>query len=418
MSVTEELQQFRQRARAWLDANMEPKPQGAPSDQRGSHHYTAEWIAAQRPLQRKVFEGGFAGITWPPQYGGQGLTVAHEAVFEEEAIGFVMPDFGIAGGTTKVVCGPTILAHASEAFKAQHVPRMLAGDELWVQFFSEPGAGSDLAAVLTRAERRGDHWVLNGSKVWTSGAIHADYGLCLARTNWDVPKYRGLTWFAVSTRAPGVTVRPIREINGNQDFCEEFLDDVEIADHDVIGSVDDGWNVARSMMLIERAGGNPEARARRIGQRQLAPDLVALARHNGRSGDPVVRQLIARAHINDFVQEALDDRLLRLAGAPGTNPEIAAYGKLANGTYDPERARIGLEIGGAAAVTWPADRPSEGATATAYLNGRILSIAGGTNEMQRNAIAERILGLPREPVYDRDKPFSQALRDAAQWGSA
>jgi alkylation response protein AidB-like acyl-CoA dehydrogenase len=417
MTTIEDVGQFRLRARRWLEANLEHQRDDAASGPRGSHDYTPEWIAAQRPRQRQLFDGGFAGLTWPVQYGGQGLTVAHESVFDEEALPFVMPDFGIAGGTTKVVCGPTILAHATEDFKRLHVPRMLAGDELWVQFFSEPGAGSDLAAVLTRADRRGDHWVLNGAKVWTSGAIHADYGLCLARTNWDVPKYRGLTWFAVSTRAPGVTVRPIREINGNQDFCEEFLDDVEVADTDVIGEVDDGWNVARSMMLIERAGGNPEARRRRIGRRQLAPDLVDLARRNGRAHDPVIRQLIARAHVNDFVQEALDDRLLRLAQNPTTNPEIAAYGKLANGIYDPERARIGLDIGGPAAVTWPADQPSEGATATAYLNGRILSIAGGTNEMQRNAIAERILGLPREPVYDRDKPFSQTLRDAAAWGS-
>jgi alkylation response protein AidB-like acyl-CoA dehydrogenase len=401
------LEDYRTRARHWLEANMVPRTREA------SRRHTPA-LAAQRRLQSKLYEGGFAGITWPEDVGGQGLTTAHQRVFDEEAANYVMPDFGIAGGTTMVVCGPTIVAHASDDFKRRHVPKMLSGEELWVQFFSEPGAGSDLAAVRTRADRDGERWILNGQKIWTSGALSADYGLCLARTNWDVPKHRGLTWFAVRTTAPGVTIRPIRGINGTSEFCEEFFDDVVLGSGDVIGDVDDGWTVTRTMLAIERAAGNPDAQSRRRGPRQLAPDLVALARRMGRHKDPWVRQLMARAHINDFVQQELDERVAALQ-ARGADADIASYSKLAVGIYDPVRARIGLEIGRSAVVAWPSGDVEAVDAAVGYLDGRIYSIAGGTNEMQRNAISERVLGLPREPAYDLDTPFRDALRNAGKW---
>jgi alkylation response protein AidB-like acyl-CoA dehydrogenase len=409
------LEDYRLRARRWLDANMEPKAPGAgPPARKVIYRRDDPAIAAQRRLQHKLYEGGFAGITWPKDVGGQGLSAAHQRIFDEQARHYVMPDFGIAGGTTMVVCGPTLLAHASPDFKRLHVPKILSGDELWVQFFSEPGAGSDLAAVRTRADRDGDRWILNGHKMWTSGALSADYGLCLARTNWDVPKHRGLTWFAVPVSVAGLTIRPIRQINGSSEFCEEFLDDVELGEDAVIGDVDEGWTVTRTMLAIERAAGNPAALVRRQGPRQLAPDLVALARRTGRHTDPGVRQLIARAHINDFVQQELDERVATLQ-AGGADADIAAYSKLAVGTYDPVRARIALEIGGSAAVAWPHGDVDAVKTALGYLDGRIYSIAGGTNEMQRNAISERVLGLPREPAYDLDKPFREAVRDAERW---
>ena len=179
-----------------------------------------------------MYEAGYAGITWPKEYGGQGLHPAYERAFAQEARGYVLPDLGIAGGATLGVCGPTMVAHASPAFLAREVPRMLSGDAIVAQFFSDPDAGSDLAGVRTQAVRDGDRWILNGSKIWSSGAYYADYGMCLARTNWDVPKHRGLTWFLVPTDAPGVTVERIRQINGNSEFCQEFFNDVELSDDD------------------------------------------------------------------------------------------------------------------------------------------------------------------------------------------
>ena len=204
-----------------------------------------------------------------------------------------------------------MLAHASPDFLRRHIPKMLSGESVWVQFFSEPSAGSDLAGVQTRADRDGDRWILNGAKIWSTGAAYADYGMCLARTNWDVPKHQGLTWFAVRCDAPGVTVQPIREISGGEDFCQEFFDDVELSDDDVIGEVNNGWAVAQTMLIYER-GGAPASGglsggglvAMQPAKRTLAPDLVDLARRVGRVEDPQVRQLIARAHINDYAARA------------------------------------------------------------------------------------------------------------------
>jgi alkylation response protein AidB-like acyl-CoA dehydrogenase len=417
--VREDDEAFRERARAWLAENLEPAPPGGVQRIRGTGHMTEDVLAHARGLQRKLYEAGFAGISWPKEYGGQGLSQAHERAFYEEAVGYQMPNFGVAGGTTFGVCALTMLRHASPEFLSHHIPRILAGDELWVQFFSEPGAGSDLAGITTRATRDGDRWILNGAKIWSSGAYYADYGMCLARTNWDVPKHRGLTWFAVSTKAPGVTVRPIKEINGDIEFCEEFLDDVELTDDDVIGDVNDGWTVAQTMLVFERGGDRGGAALAAQAQHsasELPPDLVALARRVGRENDPVVRQQIARVHTMNYVQAQLGQRIAsHLRAATGQAAGIAAYGKLAMGTFDPQRARIAMEIGRGAALVWePGDLEGQRASLN-YLNGRVMSIAGGTNEMQRNAIGERVLGLPREPSFDTDKPFSEVVRNAAEW---
>jgi alkylation response protein AidB-like acyl-CoA dehydrogenase len=238
--------------------------------------------------------------------------------------------------------------------------------------------------------------------------------MCLARTDWDAPKHRGLTWFAVPTTAKGLTVRPIMQINGGAGFCEEFLDDVEVTDGDIIGEVNHGWSVAQTMLVYERGAG--ESGPSPLEPRGLAPDLVALARRSGRLGDPVVRQSLARAHINDYVQFHLGRRVAaRLRAAQTPDPAVAAYGKLASGTLSPIRARIAVEVGGRRALFWSRDDKDGGQTAVYYLNGRVSSIAAGTNEMQRNGIGERVLGLPREPSFDSNKPFSEVVRDARHW---
>jgi len=410
----EEIAEYRRGARTWLADNLERRTTVGPRA-RGVDHKTVELIATQRPIQRKVHDAGYAGISWPKEYGGQGLTLAHERAFYEEAQHFLMPDFGVAGGATMGVCARTMLTHASPAFLRRHIPRILRGEELWVQFFSEPGAGSDLAGVTTRATRDGDRWILTGSKIWSSGAYYADYGMCLARTDWEAPKHRGLTWFAVPIAAPGVTVQPIREINGDTEFCQEFFDEVELGDDDVIGDVNGGWTVAQTMLVHERGGGTTSA-VPRPAIRDLAPDLVALAKQSGRDQDPTVRQLIARAHVNDFALTQLATRVMeQLRASKGTNAGIAAYLKLAAGTYVPIRARIALEVGRGTALLWEHGDLDAMTPSINYLNGRIMSIAGGTNEMQRNGIGERVLGLPREPSFDSDRPFNEVLRNARDW---
>jgi alkylation response protein AidB-like acyl-CoA dehydrogenase len=417
-TTTISVEEFRTRARAWLADNVERKPEGAvaaTASLRGMHEFTKEQIDAERPKQRRLFEAGFAGITWPAEFGGQGLSVAHERAFLEEGAKYALPNFGIAGGTTFGVCAQVMLAHASDDFKRRHLPRMLAGDELWCQFFSEPVAGSDLAGVQTRATRDGDTWVLNGAKVWSSWAHLADIGLCLARTNWSVPKHRGLTWFGVPVHAPGVDLRVIRQINGGADFCEEFFDDVVIPDDERIGDVDQGWTVTRTMLVFERGGSAVAPPKTPPDPGPLAPDLVEIAEASGRADDPGARQLVARGHSLDFLRRVLDRRLAKAMSRSGGDAGIAAYGKLTHGTFDSERALIGMELAQGQGIAWDEPEGTGASAALTFLNGRINSIAGGSDQMQRNGISEQVLGLPREPSWDRDKPFDQVLRDAQNW---
>jgi alkylation response protein AidB-like acyl-CoA dehydrogenase len=407
------VEEFRTEARAWLEGNLERIP--ADAAPKGGEAVTDEQVAAGRVIQRQIFDAGYAGLSFPTEYGGRGLTADHERVWREEACSFVIPSFGGAGSVTMGPIARSMLAHATPQFLARHIPKILAGEELWCQFYSEPAAGSDLAGIRTSATRDGDRWLINGSKIWSTGAHQADYAMCLARTDWDVPKHRGLTWFAVSTHAPGVDVRPIRQINGASGFCESFLDDVVITDDDLIGEVNQGWSVAQTMLVYERGAG--ESGAQRVEPLDLAPDLVELARKAGRVGDPIARQAIALAHINDFAQYHLGRQIAaRLQRSDTPQPAVAAYGKLAAGMLSPIRARLGIEIGGAEALLWPEVGDEPGSLAALnYLNGRMVSIAAGTNEVQRNGLGERVLGLPREPTFDSTKPFREVVRESRNW---
>jgi alkylation response protein AidB-like acyl-CoA dehydrogenase len=401
-----------------MEGNLDPRRAGctAPRSVFGGTDRTIEQIAGQRRLQRVLYEGGYAGISWPKQYGGQGLHAAYDRAFQEEATGFVLPDLGIAGGATMGVCAPTMLAHASPAFLERHIPRILAGDEIVVQFFSDPDAGSDLAGVRTQAVRDGDRWILNGSKIWSSGAYYADVGMCLARTDWDVPKHRGLTWFAVPTGAPGVTIERIRQINGNSEFCQEFFSDVELTADDVIGEVNEGWTVTQTMLLYERGGGTARGQAGQPGRSGVARDVLELAKAVDGLGDPGVRELLALIHVDDLVRAALSRRLVALMAAnPAAAGNLASYAKLASGSFDPVRANRVMRIAGQAAIGWEDDSSPGALAARGLLNSRFMSIAGGTNEMQRNSIGERVLGLPREPSFDTRKPFRDVVRDARTW---
>jgi alkylation response protein AidB-like acyl-CoA dehydrogenase len=410
--TTVDLDEFRAGARAWIQANLEPKRTKAQRELDADQ--VRERIAGARALQRRLFDAGYAGLTYPAEYGGRGLTAAHERAWREEAAGHVLPELGVAGGVTFGPIGRSLLAHATPEFLQRHIPKILSGEEIWCQFYSEPEAGSDLAGIRTRAVRDGDHWMLNGSKIWSSGAYYADWAMCLARTDWDAPKHRGLTWFAVPTDAPGVTVRQITQINGDAEFCEEFLDEVIVTDDDLIGEVNHGWSVTQTMLVYERGAG--ESNSTVLEPRQLAPDLVELAGRVGRTDDAIARQAIARAHINDYAQYHLGRRIAaRLRASATPDAAVAAYSKLAAGTFTPIRARLALEIGGADALTWATGDTTAEQPAIDFLNGRQIAIAAGTNEMQRNGIGERVLGLPREPSFDSTKPFNEVLRNSRSW---
>lgn len=407
-----DLDRYRERVRAWLDGNLDrcsPDEAELPM-----MHEDGDRVRSARELQRVLFDAGFAGITWPREYGGQGLSFAHQEVFDQESRDFVLPQFGALHVTTYLVCGPAIVQFASEAFKREHVPAILRGEELWCQLFSEPAAGSDLAGVQSRATREGDEWIISGAKVWSTMAAHAEYGMCLARTNWEVPKHQGLTWFAVPTNAPGLTMRPIRQLDGSVGFYEEFLDEVRVDDVARIGPVDDGWRVAGAVLANERAGGatghGPMARD----VFELGADLESVARRAGLAGDPATQDLIARARTEDYVNLQIRRRAAEVADA---NPLAGAYAKLAAGKLSPWRATAAMHIGRGGVVAWEQGDDELSGVATRYLGSRAISISAGSNEMQRNIISERILGLPREPSFDRDKPFNQILRDASDWQS-
>ncbi len=413
-SVEDEvLGDYRRAARVWLAENM-PRRRGRPPDHEVDY-YTPEVMATNRALQRRLFEGGYAGITWPREYGGQGLSSAYEWAFLEEAADFTLPDFGALTITTFYVCVPTMLAYAAPEFLSRFVPKVLAGEQLVCQFFSEPSSGSDLAGARTRATRDGERWIINGQKIWSTFAHLADSGMCLARTDWDVPKHQGLTWFLVPCDAPGVTIRRIKQLNEGAEFCEDFFDNVVVSDADRLCAVNEGWAVTRTMFVFERGAGRPGEGAGFEGPGAMAPDLVELARRAGRLDDPAVRQKLARAHTYDFVASALGARIAEMGRVGRLDPGVASYVKLFRGTYGPLRARLGVEIGGAGAMTWDPAAPDGAEAALAYLRGRGAAIAGGTNETQRNVIGERTLGLPREPSFDTRKPFNEVLRDAQHW---
>ncbi|MDZ7881440.1 MAG: acyl-CoA dehydrogenase family protein [Mycobacterium sp.] len=407
-----DLDAFRREARAWIESNLERRASRSAAIA-AAEARTPGQIAQSRALQRKMFDAGWAGISYPEAYGGRGLTESHDRVFAEESDGYITPDFGAVGLVTFGPVGRSMLAHASPEFLELHIPKILAGEALWCQFYSEPDAGSDLAGIRTRATMGDNSWVIRGAKIWTTGAQNADYAMCLARTDWQATKHRGLTWFAVPTSAEGVSIRPIVLVDGQAGFCEETLDDVVVAADAVIGEVNNGWSVAQTMLVYERRAGEGFSVSE---PDELAPDLVALARKVNRLQDPVVRQAIARAHINDYAQHHIGKRLFaELMASAAPNPAVAAYIKLAGGMLVPARVRLAMEIAGADGLAWDDGDSEAEALAAEYLNGRIASIGGGTNEVQRNGIGERVLGLPREPSFDTQTPFADVIAAARNW---
>lgn len=401
----ESVDAFRDRAAAWLKTHAPRRSAQGPSTGQqattGDQEYAR--VAAAKRFQGEMHAAGLSGVRWPREYGGQGLTLAHEIALAEVSEPFDLPT-GFVFSITFGICGPTLLAHGTEQQKVSHIAPMLGGEHIWCQLFSEPGAGSDLAGLRASAVRDGDQWIVNGQKVWSSGAHHSDFGLLLARTAPELPKHRGLTMFIVDMRSAGVTVRPLRQINGNKHFNEVFLDNVRIPENHVVGEVNQGWRTATTTLMNERvalgAGGDHD-------QQATVEAVFRLTRANGRYDDPVVRDRLARVYSEHTIIGLIGQRI-REAVLRGVDPgPEGSVAKLATARFAKYLAAVAVDVAGAHACAWEGNDASDARWVNLLLSAPARSIAGGTDEVQRNIIAERVLGLPRDPEPGRDKPFRE-----------
>jgi alkylation response protein AidB-like acyl-CoA dehydrogenase len=389
---------FRSEARAWLSEKAKPRT-GLGDWSLDNEH--PDYVRRCREWQHTLYEGGWGAITWPEEYGGRGESAWHQTIFNQEAARFDVSVGAFAVGIG--MCGPTLIVHGSEEHKRRHLGAMLRGEEVWCQLFSEPDAGSDLAGLKTRAVRDGDEFVVNGQKVWTSGAQHSDWAILIARTNPEVPKHRGITYFLVDMRSPGVEVRPLRQITGYAHFNEVFLTDVHIPAANVVGAVDGGWAVTHTTITNERTliGG--------LGQGISFDQVLDLARSCGRSSDPLVRQGLAAFYVRTNILRFLNLRVqtaLSHGRMPG--PE-AMTTKLAVSQHMTAMGDLIMDIEGSAGMLSGGDAPDGGRWQTAFLNQWASKLGGGTDNIQRNTLGERVLGLPREARSDKDVPFKDTI---------
>mgnify|MGYP000944836950 FL=1 len=386
---------FRAEARAWLEAH---------SHRRDSHEgksadHTrdlAGHMQACRDWQRVLYDNNWAGITWPKQYGGRGASAIQSAIFAEE-----MSQFDVATGAFAVsigMVGPTLIAHGTPDQQQKHLATILKGEEVWCQLFSEPGSGSDLASLGTRAVRDGDDWIVNGQKVWTSFGQFADYAILLARTDVDLPKHAGITYFILDMKSPGIDVRPITQITGVQHFNETFLTDVRIPHTNIIGEINAGWKGAQTTLMNERSHIGS-------GGTWSVDQLIQLAQQRGLSSDLNIRQGLAQAHARAETLRYMGFRMrtaMSQMRMPG--PEALTL-KLAYANHWRLTAELATEILGAGAMLWADDAPEDNQWGQHLLGQFAIRIGGGTDEIQHNIIAERGLGLPREPQLDKDMPW-------------
>ena len=400
--VDETADEFRARVREWYETNATRRGETDPwavnvqtdPDEAAAH------FDACRAWQGRLHDAGLMGIAWPAEYGGGGGTswmsrIEREIARDyEEWTGFV--------GASTAMIGPALLRHGTDAQKREFLPKLLGAELTFCQLFSEPGAGSDLASLATRADRDGDEFVVNGQKVWNSAAQHADWAFLLVRTDPDAPKHRGITFLLVDMKSPGIEVRPLVQINRSAHFNEVFLSDVRIPVANVIGDVDGGWSVARTVLANESAfiGGGPKTPA--------SENLRTLAAQAGRSDDPTVRQdlaaIVSRERIAGWMGEQIQ-QAIRRGEMPPMDPGLI---KLMTAQNKVRTGNLAMKLQGPAGG---AGEASETLWSQAELYGRFsISIGGGTNEVLRNNLGERALGLPREPGFSKDQPWREIPR--------
>ena len=408
MTITQDIsvEDFQAHAREWL-ANNAPKrgtPQGdvagAGSGEMGSDEEKRA-IARCREFQGKLAHAGLAGITFPKEYGGAGLTPRHQQAFGVEAAGYVLPTFPLYIG--QGMCLPTIFTHGTEGQKKRFMPDLISGAKIWSQLFSEPGAGSDVAGLQMRAERHENEWILNGQKVWTTGAHFSDWGEVIVRTDPDLPKHQGLTMFLVDLKAPGVTVRPLRQITGEAHFNEVFFDDVRVPDDQRLDEVGSGWKVALTTLMNERmaiggAGGGGGRRG--VGDNAL----VRLAKDAGRWDDGEARDEVTNLYVQQRVFAMLRERMALAARKSIPGPEFSML-KLIGARLGAAGSELSTNLVGTATLAWEGNDSLGERIAMGVLQSRSGKIAGGTDEVMLNILGERVLGLPQDPRVDKDVPF-------------
>jgi alkylation response protein AidB-like acyl-CoA dehydrogenase len=391
---------LRAEARGALAACLAPRRLDRPAPVLGAG---ADDLGPGRQYLATLAQGGWAVPTWPRSVGGRGATPEEAGVIAEELARFDVPDLYPYLVGLQVV-GPTLLAVATPEQRQRWLPPIASGDEIWCQLFSEPGAGSDLANVGARAERDGDRWVVSGQKVWTSRGAYAHRGFLLARTDPDVPKHAGITAFCVDMHAPGVEVRPLRQMNGDAHFSEVFLDGVPVADADRIGEPGSGWAVARTGLANERGALGTVTGGTGVSATRLA----ALVRTCDRGDDRVLRARLAALYAAGEVTRLTRGRARARAEAgqvPG--PEGSGAKLRASATFKAS-VDVALEVLGLVGVAGPDPRAEE--WQTLFLTAPSVSIRGGTDEIQRNIVGEHVLGLPPEPRVDIDRPWREVPR--------
>jgi alkylation response protein AidB-like acyl-CoA dehydrogenase len=386
LSLSPSEQAFRDELRAWLEANHPGTP---PRDEQGSFEFRRSW-------QRRLHEAGWAGISWPEQYGGRGASLIEQAIFNEEIVRARTPQ--VANVLGLAMGGPTVIAHGTEEQRQRYLPAILSADEIWCQGFSEPESGSDLASLKTRANRNGGDWVITGQKVWTTYAQHAKWCMLLARSDPEAPRHKGLTYFLMDMEQDGVQVRPLRQITGEAEFNELFIEQARVPCENIIGGEGNGWAVAITTLMHERA---TLAFGLQVSVQIAIRELAEHARRTpGADGlpagdDPLVRQRLAQLMIESEVLRLNAYRSLSATmhgGVPG--PE-GSLGKWHWSEVNQALTELAMEISGVGALTIEQDGDTEQDWTYRFLRARANSIEGGTTEILKNIVSERVLGLPR-----------------------
>jgi len=397
---------FRSEVKKWLEAHA--KPRGSRSDAKDEMEVDEDRdsMKAAKAWQAKRAEHGFARITWPKEVGGYGGTAMQQVIYNQEEAKFDVPagaPFAIGLG----MCIPTLMAYGSKESVARHVKPALRGEEIWCQLFSEPAGGSDVAGLRTRAEKKGDEWIINGQKIWTSGAHYSDWGLLLTRTDAGAQKHKGLTMFYLSMKSPGVEVRPIKQLSGQANFNEVFFTDVRIPDSQRLGNVGDGWKAALTTLMHERlaVGGG-------LGGGLDVKELLALARTLELEDGPAIKNASVRERIADWYVRSAGLKYttyrtmtaLSRGAQPGPEASIA---KVVVASKLQDLSAFAMELEGEAGALKGEDAPAHGMFQMGWMGAPGLRIAGGTDEILRNIIAERVLGLPGDIRVDKDVPFNE-----------
>ena len=397
---------FRAEVRAWIDANAPRHLHDALANAGFGSAPVGDGdpLAAPKAWQKKKAEAGWACLHWPKEYGGRGATPIERVIWgQEEGVYSALSGVFIIGHG---MCGPTMMAFASEAQKRERLPPLASGEEIWCQLFSEPAGGSDLAGLRTRAERDGDDWVINGQKIWTSGAHYSDMAILITRTDPTVPKHKGLTMFFLSMKSPGIEIRPIKQANGQSGFNEVYFTDVRIPDAQRLGAVGDGWKVSLTTLMNERLS---IGSGMSTGFPELFDLCCRLETANGLAvDDPAVRSKLATWAIRTTGLKYTGFRALSALSRGETPGPENSIGKLVAGPTMQEIAIFAEDLQGQAGVlTDPDLAAANGRFQAMLMRSPATRVEGGTDEILRNIIAERVLGLPADIRVDKDVPFNQ-----------